>query len=76
MGDVVPLFGASNGAAKNKNKKYIMALDGRRLMIYYTTTNQKQAAATEGTMKGRRDEREARGKHDTIVSGGITLNGD
>ena len=50
-------------------KKYIVALDGRRLTIYYTTTNQKQAAATEGTMKGRRDEREARGKHDTIVFG-------
>jgi len=69
VGDVVPLFGASNGAAKNRNKKYIVALDGRRLTIYYTTTNQKQAAATEGTMKGRRDEREARGKHDTIVFG-------
>jgi len=50
-------------------KKYIVALDGRRLMIYYTTTTQKQAAATEGTMKGRHDEREARGKHDTIVFG-------
>ena len=50
-------------------KKYIVALDGRRLTIYYTTTNQKQAAATEGTMKGRHDEREARGKHDTIVFG-------
>ncbi len=50
-------------------KKYSVALDGRRLRIYYTTTNQKQVAATEGTMQGRRDEREVRGKHDTIVFG-------
>jgi hypothetical protein len=69
VGDVVPLFGVSNGAAKNRNKKYIMALDGRRLKILHTTTNQKQAAATEGTMKERRDKPEARGKHDAIVFG-------
>ena len=50
-GDVVPLFGASNGAAK----KYIVALDSRQLMIYYAPTNQKQASTTEGGMKGRRD---------------------
>ncbi len=62
MGDVVPLFGASNGGERQK-------IDGRQLNISHTTTNQKQAAATEGTMKGRRDEREVRGKHDTIVLG-------
>ncbi len=55
MGDVVPLFGVSNGAAKNRNKKIHRGL--------------RRPAATEGTMKGRHDEREARGKHDTIVFG-------
>ena len=29
--------------------------------MHYTTTNQKQGAATEGTMEGRHDEREAQG---------------
>jgi hypothetical protein len=36
-------------------------------MIFNTTTNQKQAAAKEGTTEGRRDEREAWGKQVTIV---------
>ena len=31
----------------------------------------KQSAATEGTTEGRHDEREARGKRNTIVLGGI-----
>ncbi len=48
---------------------WALAIDGRRLRILHTLTNQKQAAATEGTMKGRHDEREAGGKHDTIVFG-------
>ena len=38
-----------------------MALDGRQSAKNHTTTNQKQAAATEGTMEGRHDEREAQG---------------
>jgi hypothetical protein len=54
---------------KNREMGWALAIDGRRLKILHTTTNQKQVAATEGTMKGRRDEREARGKHDTIVFG-------
>ncbi len=70
MGDFVPLFGASNGAAK---KKYIVAIDGRRLMIYYATTNQKQASTTEGGMKERCDEREAQGKHYAIVLGALLV---
>jgi hypothetical protein len=41
--------------------KYIVALDGRQSMHLYTTTNQKQSVATEGTTDGRRDEREVRG---------------
>ena len=69
MGDLVPLFGASNGAVKNKKIKYIVALDGRRLMIYYATINQKQAFATEGDMKERCDKRGAQGKHYAIILG-------
>jgi hypothetical protein len=48
---------------------WALGVDGRRLKILHTTTDQKQAAATEGTMKGRRDEREVWWKHDTIVFG-------
>ncbi len=72
MGGVVPLFGASNGGKQQKNREmgWALAIDGRRLNILHTTTNQKQVAAMEGTMRGRRDEREARGKQDTIVLGG------
>jgi hypothetical protein len=39
----------------------MVAFDGHRSTMHQTTTNQKQASATEGTMEGRRDEREARG---------------
>ncbi len=71
MGGVVPLFGASNGGECQKNREmgWALAIDGRLLKILHTTTNQKQAAATEGTMKGRRDKWEAQGKHYTIVFG-------
>ena len=71
MGVVILLFGASNGGERQKNREmgWALGVDGRQLKILHTTTNQKQAAATEGTMKGRRDEWEARGKHDTIVFG-------
>jgi hypothetical protein len=71
VGGVVPLFGASNGGKGQKNREmgWALAIDGHRLKILHTTTNQKQAAAMEGTMKGRRNEREARGKHNTIVLG-------
>jgi hypothetical protein len=64
VGVVVPLFGASNGGKRQKNREmgWALGVDGRRLKILHTTTNRKQAAATEGTMKGRRAEREARGK--------------
>jgi hypothetical protein len=65
VGDVFPLFGASNGGKQQKNREmgWALAIDGCRLNFLHTTTNQKQASATEGTMKGRRDKREARGKH-------------
>ncbi len=51
---------------KNREMGWALGIDGRRLNILHTTTNQKQAATTEGTMKGRG---EVRGKHDTIVLG-------
>ena len=54
---------------KNREMGWALGVDGRRLKILHTTTNRIQAAATEGTKKGRRDEREAQGKHDTIVFG-------
>ncbi len=70
-GDIVPLFEASNGGKQQKKREmgWALAIDGRRLNILHTTTNQKQAAATEGTMKGRQDEQEVWGKHNTIVFG-------
>ena len=50
--------------------KYIMAFGGLQAMNLYTTTNQKQSAATEGTTDGRRDEREARGGAISLFFGG------
>jgi len=58
------------------NKKYTAALNGRRSMILNATTNQKLAAATEGSMEGRcdeREEREARGKRNSIVLGALDV---
>jgi hypothetical protein len=68
VGDIVPLFGASYGGEKKK-VGWALAIDGCRLKILHTPTNQKQAARMEGTMKEGRDEWEARGKHDSIVFG-------
>ncbi len=64
-------LGCRMEASNNKNREmgWALAIDSCRLKILHTATNRKQAAATEGTMKGRRDEREARGKHNTIVFG-------
>jgi len=42
-------------------------------MILNATTNQKLAAATEGSMEGRCDEREARGKRNSIVLGALDV---
>ena len=55
------------------NIKYTAALNGRRSMILNATTNQKLAAATEGSMEGRCDEREARGKRNSIVLGALDV---
>ena len=42
-------------------------------MIYYATTNQKQAFVTEGGIKERCDECEAQGKHYAIVLGALLV---
>ena len=63
------IYYATTKQRKNREMGWVLAIDGRRLKFLHTTTNQKQATATEGTMKGRRDKREAQGKHDTIVFG-------
>ncbi len=73
MGDVVPLFGVSNGAAKNKKIKIHRGLRRPPIVDYYATTNQKQAFAIEGGMKERCGEREAQGKHYAIVLGALLV---
>ena len=55
------------------NIKYTAALNGRRSTILNATTNQKLAAATEGSMEGRFDEREAQGKCISIVLGALEV---
>ena len=49
------------------------ALNGRRSMILNAMTNQKLAAATKGSMEGRRDEQEAWGKRNFIVLGALDV---
>jgi hypothetical protein len=52
--------------------KYIMALDSRQSTTARTTTNQKQAAGTEGSTEGTRCyQRDAWGKHDAIILGAL-----
>ena len=58
---------------KSREMGGALAIDGRQVTTSHTTTNQKQAAAMEGSMKGRRDEWEVQGKHDTIVSGALLV---
>ena len=53
--------------------KYTTAFDDRRLMILNTTTNQKQAAATEGCMEGKCAEQEVGMKCNSIVSGALEV---
>ena len=45
-------------------------LNGRQSAKQHTTTNQKQAAAIEGTTEGRRNEREAWGSAISLYFGG------
>ena len=52
---------------------WALAIDGCRSNILHTTTNRKQVAVMEGTMKGRCDEQEARGKRNIIVLGALEV---
>ncbi len=67
------VWGVELSNEKETNIKYTTALNGRRSMIVNATTNQKLAAATEGSMEGRCDEREARGERNSIVLGALGL---
>ncbi len=51
-------------------KKNRRGLDGRQLAKNTQQPNQKQAAAMEGTMEGRRDEQEAWGSAISLFFGG------
>ncbi len=42
-------------------------------MIYYPTTNQKQASVVEGGMKERFNEQKVKGKHNAIVLGALLV---
>ena len=66
----VSFGGGKLGDNKIKKIKYVVAFNGRQSMNLHTTTNQKQSAAMDGTKNGRRNEREAWGKRNTIVLGG------
>ncbi len=62
-------------SSKNKQKlKYDVALNSHKTTNENTTTNQKKAAAIEGTTEGRRDEREARGSAISLFFGGAKSN--
>ncbi len=43
-------LGAANKVTKKEKRKYVVALDGRQSAKNHTTTNQKLAAATKGTI--------------------------
>ncbi len=67
--------GARGGAPSHRlgqqiDLKYTAALNGRQSMILNASTNQKLAAAMEGSMEGRFNKREAQGKRNSIVLGG------
>ena len=51
--------------------QYTVAFIGRQLANQNTTTNQKQAAATEGSMEGIFDEQDAWGKCNAIILGAL-----
>ncbi len=51
--------------------QYMGVFIGRQLANQNTTTNQKQASVTEGSMEGLFDKRDAWGKRDVIILGGL-----
>ena len=67
MGGHCPIVWGVKLSDKNEtNIKYTTALNGRWLMIFNATTNQKKARATERSMEGRCDKQEVRGKCNSI----------
>ena len=67
-GDTAPSFGAENLSTKINDIKYTAGL-----IILNATTSQKLAAATKGSMEGRCDKREVRGKRNSIVLGALDV---
>ena len=67
------VWGVELSNKKERNIKYTMDLNGRRSMIVNATTNQKLAAATEGSMEGRCDKQKAQGKRNSIVWGALDV---
>ena len=55
------IWGVELSDKKKINMKYTTALDSRQSTTAHTTTNQKQAAASEGSMERRCDKRDAWG---------------
>ena len=74
MGGHCPIvWGVILSNEKENNIRYTTTLNGRRPMIFNAPTNQKLVAATEGSMEGRFDEREAQGKRNSIVLGALDV---
>ena len=74
MGGHRPIvWGVKLSNEKENNIRYTMALNGRRSMIFNATTNQKLVTATEGSMEGRFNKREAQGKRNSIVLGALDV---
>ena len=61
------VWGVERSDAKIIKIQYMVAFIGRQLADLNTTTNQKQAVATEGSMEGMCDKRDAWGTWDSIV---------
>ena len=74
MGGHRPIvWGVELSNEKENNIRYTTALNGCRWMILNATTNRKLVAATEGSIEGRFDEREAQGKRNFIVLGALDV---
>ena len=56
---------------KNYKIQYMVAFIGRQSANQNTTTNQKQATATEGSMEGMFNQWDALGKRDAIILGAL-----
>ena len=65
------VWGAEWSDTKITKIQYMVAFIGRQLADQNTTTNQKQAATTEGSMEGICDKRDAWGKRDAIILGAL-----